>query len=161
MESSVFTICDFNHIGREINRKGLLLADAEHHVIRPKQAYYAIQHLTSVFADSLLPVREKATAFFKRNCAAFTFAERSGRGSLCAYWDRSDTPGDNVTPEPGQLIFADFPFREPVLVELISGVVYAIPADRIETHGDFVRFRDLPVIDSPLVVAERELLRLI
>ena len=161
VETSVFTICDFNHLGREINRKGLLLADAEHHVIRPKQAYYAIQHLTSVFGDTLLPVREKATALFKRNCAVFTFAERSGRGNICAYWDRSDTPGDNVAPEPGQLIFADFPFREPALVEMISGTVYAIPADRIETHGAFVRFRDLPVIDSPLVVAEKELLRLI
>ena len=31
--SNVFTICDFNHIGRQINRKGLLMADENHQVI--------------------------------------------------------------------------------------------------------------------------------
>ena len=29
VESAVFTICDFNHTGREINRKGLLRATAD------------------------------------------------------------------------------------------------------------------------------------
>ena len=52
VESSIFTICDFNHRGREINRKGLLRADEDHRVIGVKRAYYAVQNLASVFGGA-------------------------------------------------------------------------------------------------------------
>ena len=42
VESSVFTICDFNHKGREINRKGLLRANAAKEVVARKIAYGAV-----------------------------------------------------------------------------------------------------------------------
>ncbi len=52
VESSIFTFCDFNHRGREINRKGLLRADEDHRVIGIKRAYYAVQNLASVFGGA-------------------------------------------------------------------------------------------------------------
>jgi len=57
VESSVFTICDFNHTGREINRKGLLHATADKRVDKIKLAYYAVQHVTAVFDDTLALTR--------------------------------------------------------------------------------------------------------
>ena len=162
VETSVFTICDFNHIGREINRKGLLRAEADHKVVRKKLAYHAIQHLTSVFDDTLRPVSPKCAAvFFGRNCALFPFAEKTGKGNLFAYWDRSDVPGDAVTPGTAELLFKDLPFAEPVLADLVSGSVYAIPKERISRTGTYVVFRDMPIIDSPLLIAERSLLQLV
>ena len=160
VETAVFTICDFNHVGRTINRKGLLLAEADHKVVRPKLSYYAVQHMTSVFDDTLRPAREKAAVFFPRNCAAFPFVSTQGRGNLLAYWDRSDVPGEAVKTEPADILFRDFAFDEPVLADVISGNVYAIPADRVGRQGDFVRFRGMPVIDSPLLIAEKRLLYL-
>ena len=161
VETSVFTICDFNHLGREINRKGLLRAEADHKVVREKLAYHAIQHMTSVFDDTLRPVSPEHTAvFFKRNVALFPFAETSGRGNLLAYWDRSGVPGDTVTVDTAQLLFKDLPFNDPVLADLVSGSVYAIPAGRISHQGDYIKFGGMPIIDSPLLVAERALLHL-
>lgn len=161
VETSVFTVCDFNHIGREINRKGLLRADADHRVLREKVSYFAIQHMTSVFDDSLAPVSaDRAAVFFGRRCALFPFADTQSRGNLLAFWDRSGVPGDAVAPESAELLFRDFPFDEPVLVEMISGKVYAIPGDRISKQGKYVVFRDMPVIDSPLLIAEKRLLHL-
>ena len=161
VETSVFTICDFDHIGRTINRKGLLRAEKDHKVVGIKQVYYAIQHMTSVFDDTLQPApRDRAAVLFKRNCAAFPFANTAGKGNLCVYWDRSDIPGESTATEPGQLLLLDLAFDEPVLADVISGSVYAIPADRIVRQGDFVQFRDMPVTDSPLLIAEKRLLHL-
>ena len=58
VESSVFTICDFNHKGREINVKGLLRADEARNVIAVKRAYYAVQNVVSVFDDTLSRVKD-------------------------------------------------------------------------------------------------------
>ena len=43
---------------------------------------------------------------------------------------------------------------------MVSGDVFAIPPERIIRQGDFVQFHDMPIIDSPLVIAEKRLLRL-
>ena len=161
VETSVFTICDFHHIGREVNRKGLLRAEEDHKVVRPKIAYHAIQHMTSIFDDSLQPVSpDRAAVFFKRNCALFPFAETQGKGNLLAYWDRSDVPSEAVVAETAEILFRDFPFDEPVLVEMISGKVYEIPADRISRPGGYVVFHDMPILDTPFLIAEKRLLHL-
>ena len=162
VETSVFTICDFHHIGREPNRKGLLRAEADHKVVWKKIAYHAIQHLTSIFDNTLQPVSpDRAAVFFKRNCALFPFADTSGKGNLLAYWDRSDVPSEAVLPEKAEILFKDYPFGEPVLVEMISGKVYEIPSDRICESGEYVVFRDLPILDTPFLIAEKRLLHLI
>ena len=157
VDTAVFTICDFNHIGREINRKGILRAEADHKVVGPKLAYYAIQNMTSVFGDSLLPTAEKAAVIFKHNCAVYPFS--CANGNLLAYWDRSDTPSDAIATAPCDILFRDFQFKEPVLVEMVSGNVFAIPQERICRQGDFMQFKDMPVIDSPIVIAEKGLLK--
>ena len=162
VETSVFTICDFNHIGREINRKGLLRAEEDHKVVRKKIAYYAIQHMTSVFDDSLQPVSpDRAAVFFNRCCALFPFSDIQGRGNLLAYWDRSDIPGDAVVTKNVEILFKDFPFEEPVLADMITGKVYEIPADRISKSGEYVVFRNIPVLDSPFLIAGKRLLHLV
>ena len=158
MDTAVFTICDFNHIGREINRKGILRAEADHKVVGKKLAYYAMQNMTSVFGDALLPTSEKAAILFKHNCSVYPFS--CADGNLLVYWDRSDVPNNEISSAPCQILFRDFPFKEPVLVDMISGNVFAIPSDRICRQGEFIQFRDMPVIDSPIVIAEKRLLRL-
>ena len=157
VESAVFTICDFNHIGRAINRKGLIMADENHKVIRPKMAYYAIQNMTSVFADSLLPVRGDVATLFERQCRTFTFS--CADGNLLTYWDRSDIPGDATDTSLCDIIFRNFTFKEPVLVEMVSGGVFAIPQESIDSQGEFIVFKEMPVIDSPFVIADKSLIR--
>ena len=51
-------------------------------------------------------------------------------------------------------------FSEPVLVDLLTGHVYALPADGW-THGqDGVTFVGLPVYDSPVLIMEKSVLRI-
>ena len=65
-----------------------------------------------------------------------------------------------MTAETAQLLFNDFTFDDPVLADLVSGNVYEIPGERISKAGNAVVFGDMPIIDSPLLIAERALLHL-
>lgn len=117
-----------------------------------------MQNMTSVFDDKLLPTFEKAAILFKRICSVYPFS--CADGNLLAYWDRSDVPGNAISTAPCQILFRDFAFAEPVLVDMISGNVFAISSEHISQQGDFIQFRDMPIIDSPFVIAEKRLLKL-
>lgn len=240
VESSVFTICDFNHIGREINRKGLLRADEDHRVIAVKRAYYAVQNLASVFGGDLavddisrrgaenaehegVSANLRASASLRENNSpflqpttlrsvdlslsayAFTFSDAaapstssrdvfaSGGGAvprptasarILAFWSHGcdflrpeqmpsnvrgihatapderilpfERPGDSFETRPA--VFEDYsgePLRDPVWVDLLSGGIYDFPAERVVKCRTCVRYLDVPVYDSPCLLAER------
>ena len=46
--------------------------------------------------------------------------------------------------------------REPVLCELISGRVFDFPEEQILRLPGRMLFRDVPFIDTPLVIAEKK-----
>ena len=153
VESSVFTICDFNHIGKGINRKGLLYADADHRVIREKAVYRAIQHMASLFDGETRLIPECGAAVLaEKNTFAFR-AERQG-GLMGVWWDSSAAPAENTLPEKADLMLTGA-IREPAVCELISGRVFAFPEERILRLPGRMLFKDVPLIDSPLAVAEK------
>ena len=201
VESSIFTICDFNHIGKEINRKGLLRADEDHRVIGVKRAYYAVQNLAAVFGGLTLPreAQDKAPLLqptslrsVDLSLSAYAFC-RDGRaapgqsaasGQILAFWSHgrdfvgpelagnarglhAPAPDERIMPllRPGDsfetrpAVFEDYsgvPLRDPVWVDLLSGRVYAFPAERVVPCRGCVRYLDVPVYDSPCLLAERD-----
>lgn len=158
VESSIFTICDFNHVGREINRKGLLHATHEKRVDKIKLAYYAVQNLVAVFDDTLERVKEPvAGVIFGRPTACFAYRNKASGQGLLALWDDSATPGDGFATQPAQVTVKGLPFAEPVWVDLVSGGIYEIPAERIVKADGFTIFKDLPLYDAPVLVAEKAL----
>ena len=161
VESSIFTICDFNHTGREMNRKGLLRATEDKKVVAVKPAYYAVQNLVAVFDDTLERVKEPAVAVMHdRGAAAFAYRNReTGRG-LAALWDNSGIPGEAWETRPAQVVVRGLAIEEPVWVDLASGRVYEFPAGRIVRADGFTIYRDLPLYDSPVLVADRSLVPL-
>lgn len=158
VESSVFTICDFNHTGREMNRKGLLRATEDKKVEKIKLAYYAVQNTVAVFDDTLERVKEPvATVMFDKGTSCFVYRSRNTRQNLLVMWDDSDTPNDSFATRPAQVIVKGLPFNDPVWVDLISGRIYEIPRDRIVNAGGFMIFKNLPLYDSPVLVVEKNL----
>lgn len=158
VESAIFTICDFNHTGREMNRKGLLRAMEDKKVVGIKLAYYAVQNLASVFDDTLERVREPAVGVvYDRDTASFAYRNKTTDGSLIVLWDNSETPDDAFVPRPSQVTVKGLKFHEPVWVDLVSGRVYEIPSDRVTRAGEFTIFKDIPLYDAPVLIADREL----
>ena len=166
VESSVFTFCDFNHKGREINLKGLLRADEEHNVLALKRAYYAVQNVVSVFDGTLSRVKD--SSFGTKDWTLSTYEYRKPDGKrLFVFWTHSEKaaadgspeylrPGDSFETRPA--VFKDIggePLRDPVWVDLLTGRVYAFPRENVITSAGVVRYLDVPVYDSPCLLAER------
>ncbi|MDD4869591.1 MAG: beta-galactosidase [Kiritimatiellae bacterium] len=159
VESAVFTICDFNHVGREINRKGLLRATAEKKVEKIKLAYYSVQNAVSVFDNTLERVKKPVVAvMYDKGTASFGYRNKVTGQSLVVMWDNSGTPGDAFITRPAQVTVKGLAFKEPVWVDLVSGRIYEIPADRIIKAEEFTIFKDIPLYDAPVLVAEKGLI---
>lgn len=158
VESAVFTICDFNHTGREINRKGLLRATADKQVEKIKLAYYSVQNTVSVFDDTLERVQEPAvTVKFDKSTASFAYRSKTTGQNLVVLWDNSGTPDDAFVTRPAQVEVKGLAIKEPVWVDLVSGRIYEIPADRITNSGTITIFKDIPLYDAPVLIAEKGL----
>ncbi len=184
VESSIFTICDFNHRGREINRKGLLRADEDHRVIGVKRAYYAVQNLASVFGGEEWAPTPFHSVDNTLSAYAFTSEGEAARRRVFAFWVHGrafvspevagdapgihapapdirimpyERPGDSFETRPA--VFEDIggqPLRDPVWVDLLTGRVYAFPCENVVPCRDRVRYLDVPVYDSPCLLAERD-----
>jgi len=158
VESAVFTICDFNHKGREINRKGLLWATADKKVERIKRAYYAVQNTVAVFDDTLARVQEPVVAVMADKVAAcFAYRNKATGQGLVVLWDKTGTPDDACVTRPAQVTVKGLAFQQPVWVDLVSGRIYEIPADRILHTGEFTIFKDIPLYDAPVLIAAQEM----
>ena len=158
VHTSVFTACDFNHIGRQINRKGLLMADENHKVLRPKMVYGAIQNMTTLFNDLLTPVAGAGAIRYEKKTQFFTF--RHPNGNMAVFWDRSATPTDDMTTGKADILTRDFAIKNPVLIDVLSGNVYQILQETIQTCGQLTVFADIPCADTPFVLADRNAIEL-
>ena len=181
VESSVFTICDFNHKGREINLKGLLRANDEKEVIAVKRAYYAVQNAVSVFDDRWTRVKDAAFSTPDVTISTWEYRKDSGE-ALYLFWSFADETGKvEVRDEKGDVVpgarktaaiakrpgdsFETRPHTfkiagatalvDPVFVDLLTGGVYRFPKENVIVSQKYTRIIDVPVYDSPCFLTER------
>ena len=60
---------------------------------------------------------------------------------------------------PAQVTVKGLAIKEPVWVDLVSGRIYEIPADRITTSDESLLFKDIPLYDAPVLIAEKAIFR--
>ena len=155
--SSYFAICDMRYPSRT-NYKGLLSINDDKTVHHRKLGYFAVQHLTALFDDSLQRLTD---------CAAnIAGTSESSKYSLFGYRTKNKTPlltvwrsGDNPDKRPDMeqvtLVAPKMNFQNPVWIDLLSGRAYAIPATAVTVDDSGTTFKGLPVYDSPVVIANR------
>ena len=179
VESSVFTICDFNHVGREINRKGLLRANAGKKVLAVKRAYYAVQNVVSVFDSNVTRIAEPAITNVDISVAYYEYRNRSGL-PIYAFWscgrpERQTSsanpserryvtvylrPEDSFETRPTVFTVKGQPMKDPVWVDLLTGRIYAYPKGNMREVDGETFYIDVPVYDSPCLLTERTALDL-
>ena len=158
VESSVFTICDFNHTGREINRKGLLHATPDKRVDKIKLAYYAVQNVTAIFDNTLARVTgDVATVACGGKADCFVYENPATKRQLVAFWDGGGTPSNSFATASATITVTACSIKEPVWVDLVSGAIYAFPAERVTREGGAAVFKDVPIYDAPALLAEKAL----
>lgn len=158
--SSIFSIIDLQYPD-EMNRKGLLYANDDKTVGHKKQAYYAVQNLAAIFDHSLIRnVKFEARLATPHSHSAFAYANTSAGHSLVSIWLHTNRPVDYNATTPTDVTMRGVSFKNPVWVDVRTGDVYEIPKKSWKTTGDKVIFSNLALYDSPVLIAERDMLNL-
>lgn len=159
VRSSVFTISDLAYHKDFISRYGLLKTNPDNAIIRVKTAYYTVQNVVSVFNDAVERVPDAAVAVeCEKKIACHAFRDKATGLSLVALWDAAGIPSNECLPAKAQVTVPNARFKEPVWLDLLTGNIYAIPADQIAVNGTTWIFKNVPVYDSPVVIADKSLL---
>jgi hypothetical protein len=154
--SSYFSIIDMHYAEDGINRKGLLFSCDDQTVGHEKQAYRAVQHLTAIFDDTLQRIEEYPyDQTGSRQLSVFGYRHTTTGQQIVTVWFDNTTPSDSNACTPVSFTFSRARFSDPVYVDLRTGAVREIPGDQWNTSEDGCSFTDIPVYDSPILIAER------
>ncbi|MBQ6615341.1 MAG: beta-galactosidase [Thermoguttaceae bacterium] len=153
--SSVFTICDFDHTGREINRKGLLKINDKKSLAKVKMAYYTVQNIASLFDLSLERQKEYAANVSDENVTWFAFRDGEKKQDVLVFWDGTKIPSESNEARKTTWTLENAQIAEPVLADVVTGRIYIIPDKNIQRDGDKLTLTEIPVYDAPLVITDR------
>ncbi len=152
--SSIFTIIDLRYWNM-LQSFGLIRSNLLHEFIYKRPAYYAVQHMAAFFDDAVKPVGE--LEYESTAARELTVAEFQKDGTCVALvWYKDQIPNDELKWDLVDLTIKKAAFRDPVYVEMITGKVYELGKSAWKSAGDSVTFTQLPVWDSPMMIAERD-----
>jgi len=161
---NLFTLCELKYTQPGMtgfNRKGLLRCNDDKTVAGPKLAYFAAQRVFSIFDDTLERIRDfKFTTPCKEKLAVSGYRQKVGGSVMVTAWLSGAPPEDSNQMTPVDLTFHASRFTSPVYADLLTGKVYALPRDRWSVAGDAITFNQLPIYDSPILIAEKSALSL-
>jgi hypothetical protein len=179
IESSILGIVDMNYpktgpITRQ-NVKGLLQADSTNKVLRPKLVYGAMQHVTSVFDNSLQRIKNLHYSFnakqtlgpgevryvkgTDRSLAVYGYENKATKKQVFVMWVDEYIPTNSNATREINFTILNGSFNEPVYVDILSGGVYEIPAGEWSKEGSTFTFKKIPVYDAPVLIADRSLIK--
>ena len=164
--SLYFSIVDMNYTGAggpitRMNTKGLLRANEDKTVAYRKPAYDAVQHVTAIFDHTLhripsYPYRVQSDSAL----AVFGYREESTDEQVVTIWLKGGAPRNTNEMHAMDFVFPRARFTDPVYVDVRTGTVYDIPEASWSRQGTTYTFTDLPVYDSPILIADRGLVPL-
>lgn len=159
---NLFLLMEFDYSGMPhtgMNTKGLLKANPDKTVAYAKPAYYAAQHVFSLFDDTLKRVGEFALQGATDGpVAAYAYRQTGTDREAVVLWQSGHVPTESLTPTPMDLGFAGVKLSEPVLTDLRTGLVYSIPANLISRDkSGLPRIAAVPIYDSPVMISDRSL----
>ena len=153
IDSSIFTIIDLKYTNMQ-QSFGLIRSNLLLQFIYKRPVFYGVQHMMSFFDDAVNPVGElecTSTAARKLTAAGF---EKNGT-SVALVWYGDQIPSDELKWDLVDVTIKKARFKDPVYVEMITGKVFDIDKSAWKAAGDGVKFTQLPVWDSPMMLVER------
>jgi len=90
-----------------------------------------------------------------RDFAKFSVYKDKEGNSVVLAWYNDKVPSDDLKWDLVDLSIKNAKFRDPVYVEMITGKVYQLDQAAWKTEGENTTFTQLPVWDSPIMIAER------
>jgi len=168
---NLFTIADMHYTQAtnqvtvdgtvRMNYKGLLASNPDQTIAHVKPAYYAAQTVFAIFDDSVKRISEFPFSSTALRALAVAGYRNEAGAQIVTLWFNDAPPA-----EANGVTFADVTLRagkftEPVLVDVRTSTVYALPKANLLPAAAGVTFRAVPLYDSPMLIAERSALRIV
>lgn len=166
VESLVFCIADLDYnrwdgyrLG-DMDRYGLVKTDKEYRLLKVKIAYYAVQNVVAVFDNTLSRVPDYPCEVqgLPQPPAIYAYKHTKTGRQVLVFWDSSAVPSDRNDAAEATFTIAKGAFADPVWVDMITGGIYEILAEKIAVEGEKVVFKGIPVYDAPAMIADKSLL---
>ena len=156
--SSYFSMADMCYPD-EINEKGILKANPDKTIERPKRAYHALQNLASVFDDRIKRQSEKAPIVSPEERINTHLFEDEKGCLLALFWVNDQIPADSTIQVHADMMISGN-FQEPVYVDMLTGEVSTIPKKKIIKNKNTTKFTGVIIPDYPVLIAEKTLLKI-
>lgn len=151
--SNVFTMIDLKYTNMQ-QSFGMIRSNLLLDFIYKRPTFYAVQHMMSYFDGAVKPVGVLACeSDSKRTLTAAGF-EKAGT-SVALLWASDKIPSDELAWEKVSVTVKGVAFRDPVYVEMITGKVFELDASMWKSEGGNTALKQVPVWDSPMMLAER------
>ncbi|MCF0069698.1 beta-galactosidase [Dyadobacter sp. CY261] len=181
MMSSILGIIDINYAVtagpiKKLNVKGLIESDSSKRAIRPKMAYFAMQHVTAVFDHTLVRIKNLHPTFngnakteagevkysksTDRSISVYGYAHAKTGKQLFTIWSDEAIPANTNNIRNITFTFLNADIDQPVYVDIISGGVYEIPPSQWKKTDNKMIFSKVPVYDAPVLIADKSLITL-
>jgi hypothetical protein len=175
IECSVFSIIEMQYTGNgpinKKNTKGIIESTPDNKAVRPKIAYYAIQHVTSIFDNTLERIKTlepthniasagsqaKYSLNTDRSISVYGYRNKDTKKQLYVLWMDDAIPRDEYEMNTQDFTVANGNFENPVFVDIITGGVYEIPTEQWSKAGDIYTLKSISIYDSPVLIADKSL----
>lgn len=160
--SCCFTIMDAKDVHKGWNRKGLLKSKENQTVEYPKPAYFAMQHLTALFDNTIIRNNKFTyTSKIPDSCklSIYGYNRIEDNTSVITIWQQGKIPTDDNTYILCNFTFPQAKFKKPIFINLISGYVYEIPKDDWSVDNNKYMFKNMPIYDYPIVIADLSIIK--
>jgi polysaccharide biosynthesis protein PslG len=153
IDSSIFTIIDLKYTNMQ-QSFGMIRSNLLLQFIYKRPVFHAVQHMMTFFDDEVKPVGElECQSEWPRKITAAGF--RKAESPVVLLWYGDKVPSDDLAWDLVDLTIKKTKFHDPVYVEMITGKVYELGKSAWKNDGENTKFTQLPVWDSPIMLAER------
>ncbi len=163
---NLFTMCDMHYTQASnqggpdgvlrMNYKGMLGTHPDQTISHVKPVYYAAQTVFAIFDDTVTRIPDyKFSASTLRGLTLTGYEKQPGGGHIVALWFSDAPPAEANGVTRANVVLARGKFTEPVLVDVRTSTVYSLPKGAWTQDVKGATFRNLPIYDSPLLIAEK------
>lgn len=142
-----------------VNTKGLLRTNTENQVLYAKPSYYAVQNLCAIMDSTFThldpgPFRLKTDSSY----SIYGFEQNNTGYQYIGFWLDGEVPADSYPYINIDIDLKGITIENPVLIDLLSGEVFALRANSYKQNDEGMAFFNIPVYDSPRLIAEKQLI---
>jgi hypothetical protein len=142
------------------NYKGILKADNDKKVDKPKIAYNAMKNVTSIFDQNIIvDTKSNITHNYRYSLSKYSFIDNRNNSKMITFWYDGEKPNNSNLYKLTDISVSELKLTQPVLVNLLDGKIYEIPMENWICEDTNCKFFEIPVLDSPLIIMAQLLKR--